>query len=96
MNKEYNVNADVFTGFDFETVFGRVKDFEDKSEFIRYLIGEEYIDIDKNNIDIDKIEIIYMRYIPKGNFQSDYNPCYNECEKGKGALEWYLYRLGGE
>ncbi len=91
MEKNYNLGASVFRSFNDDKIFGRKSDFKDIEEFKRYLIGEEsiYEDCFTN----DEIKIIYMRYLPKGNFSSDNEPCYIECEKDKGASEYYVLDL---
>lgn len=91
MEKDYNLGADVYPDFNHESVYGRVKDFKDKEEFKRYLIGEEYIE--KDELDNLKISIVYMRYVPKGNFYSDGEPCWTGCEKGRGATQYYECQL---
>lgn len=91
MKEDYNLGADVYTDFNQEKIYGRKSDFKDVEEFKRYLIGEEYAD--KDFIINSSIQIIYMRYSPKGNFYSDNEPCYTECKKGNGASEYYEFNL---
>ena len=89
--KDYNLGADVYPDFNHEKIYGRKSDFKDVEEFKRYLIGEEYAD--KDYVKNSNIKTIYMRYLPKGNFYSDNEPCYIECKKGKGAAEYYVFNL---